>query len=422
MVGKRVLFIMYENNILEYIRNKIHLIKVKDILSFFLLIPAIPYAFYLRIKYGEIWIVREKEDQARDNGFAFFIKNCENDKDVQLVYVIKKESSDFSKLKQYAGHVIEFGSYRHWAYYLACKACISSVKRNAPSALANYVFRKTGIMTEKSYFLGHGITKDNAEWLHYKNTRFRMFFCGALPEYEYVKKTYEYPDGSVVFPGGLCRYDLLHDDSVTNNILVMPTWRIWLAPGDPRMRTIEGTDSFTDTSYFKHWKEFITSSELDDLLEENDLRVLFFPHPLLQDYIPLFNTSSKRIIIVDQNKEDLQVLINNSKMLITDFSSVYFDFIYQKKPILFFQFDYKQYRTNHYAEGWFNYDNNPFGGVADNLNDLIISLRKVVRDQFQVSAEYKENYKFLFPTCDSLNSKRAFEIIYSSLHDCKPSY
>ena len=411
---------MFEKTLFEYIHNKLHLLKFKEIFAFFLLIPAIPYAVFLKLKKGEIWLVREIEDQARDNGYAFFVNNFENDRGVDLYYVIEKQSQDYQKLNDYGDRIISFGSLRHWAFYLASTACVSSVKRSGPTALSGLVFRKLGIMNQKMFFLGHGITKDNADWLHYENTKFRMFCCGAYPEYEYVSKYYGYPEGYVVYTGGLCRYDFLHGEQTKGNtILIMPTWRMWLAPGDPRMKEIEHSTSFEESNYYKNWYSLLNNEELFDLLEKKDLYATFFLHPSLQKYVDCFSTPCQRITIANQESCDLQPLIRTSRMLVTDYSSVYFDFFYQKKPVVYFQFDADVYRANHYAEGWFHYENNPFAEVTRTVHDVVSEIKRNVDADYVVDGDYLTAHQVFFPIYDDNNSGRTFSEIWACVHSAE---
>ena len=57
---------------------------------------------------------------------------------------------------------------------------------------------------------------------------------------------------------------------------------------------------------------------------------------------------------VIKDKCNYQELILESSLLITDYSSIFFDFGYLKKPIIYTQFDYHEYRLEHFSEGYFN--------------------------------------------------------------------
>jgi len=62
---------------------------------------------------------------------------------------------------------------------------------------------------------------------------------------------------------------------------------------------------------------------------------------------------------------DYQELIKESSLLITDYSSIFFDFAYLKKPVIYTHFDYNEYRENHVPEGYFNYKNDGFGPICN---------------------------------------------------------
>ena len=72
-------------------------------------------------------------------------------------------------------------------------------------------------------------------------------------------------------------------------------------------------------------------------------------------------------------------MIKKSALLITDFSSVFFDFGYMKKPIIYYQFDNELFRSNHYKEGYFSYERDGFGPVATKENDLISYIKKLIK-------------------------------------------
>ena len=98
-------------------------------------------------------------------------------------------------------------------------------------------------------------------------------------------------------------------------------------------------------------------------------------------------------------------------MMITDYSSVFFDMVYMKKPILFYQFDKKDFRKFQYDKGYFDYDNNLFGVSKNTLNDLLGALDSIVKNNFTVSHEYLKEHQRIFKYYDSDNSKRVYEAL-----------
>ena len=109
----------------------------------------------------------------------------------------------------------------------------------------------------------------------------------------------------------------------------------------------------------------------------------------MQKYIDAFTIKSNNINIITL-KEDIQKYFNKCDLMITDYSSVAFDFAYLRKPIIYYQFDKEKFRKLQYAEGYFDYETMGFGDVI--VND----------------AE-RENSFFIYH--DKNNCKRVYEAI-----------
>ena len=63
------------SNIKKRLGPKLAILKISDILMLAYLPAAAICACWLRYKKRDIWLVCERKDEARDNGFAFF-KYC----------------------------------------------------------------------------------------------------------------------------------------------------------------------------------------------------------------------------------------------------------------------------------------------------------------------------------------------------------
>ena len=83
-----------------------------------------------------------------------------------------------------------------------------------------------------------------------------MFTVTTKKEYDYVCKEFGYPDG-VIQQLGLCRYDTLINESDGKYILIMPTWRQWIAHETTNSKKAENFKSFKETNYFKKWMELL---------------------------------------------------------------------------------------------------------------------------------------------------------------------
>ena len=378
-------------------------VKINDILSIFVMLLAIPEAIYLKYKRKNLWLICERGNEARDNGYWLFKYLRENYPQEDVVYAIKKECVDYKKVKD-LGEIIEYGGYKHWVYYLAAKKNISSQKGGKPNAAVCYLLEVYEILKNTRIYLKHGIIKDNMEWMHYKNTKISMIICGAKEEYEYVKKTYGYPEESVKYLG-LARFDNLHNLKINKGqILVMPTWREWIGHTSKKI-------NFLDTEYYKKWKEFLEDEEISKKLEEKKLNLIFYPHPNMQKYIDKFDVKNKKIKIASYLEYDMQELLKESEFLITDYSSIFMDFAYMRKPILYYQFDKQRYRKEQYQEGYFKYENNGFGPVCENIKELKKELFYYIERNFEIEKIYLKREIEFFNLYDNKNCERIYKEI-----------
>ena len=393
------------------LKKQIEMVKIKDFFSLFILILAIPIALIFKMLNHKkrVWLISESKDEARDNGYWLFKYLNENKIDVISIYAINYSSNDYKKVKD-LGRTVKYGSYMHWVYYLASNKNISSHKAGKPNAVICYVLEIILNIMNKSYFLQHGITVSDAKWLYYNNTKMKLFICGAKDEYDYILDKFGYPKENVAYTG-FARFDNLHNQIVNKKqILVMPTWREWIAEPTSQSNNFDDMTAFTTTEYYLYWSKFLNDSKLHQMLEEEDKELLFYPHRNMQKFLHEFETKCSKIKFVDSRTYDIQSALMDSALLITDYSSVFMDFAYMKKPILFYQFDYVKFRAAHYQEGYYNY-NDGLGACYNNCTDLINKLVEYCQHNFDLDEKYKKRIDNFFPLYDQENTRRIVELL-----------
>lgn len=395
---------------MKKIIDSIKYIQPKDLFSPFIFIFILPFSFVFKlinkIKKRELWLICESGDTARDNGYHLFKYIRENYPNDYCFYVIDKKCADYQKVKKY-GNIIQFKSLKHWLYYLSAGYNISSQKHGNPNQIFFYFIHVSMGLYKNRVFLQHGITKDMCDWLTYKNTKFKYFICGAKREYEYVSKEYGYPSGNVQYTG-LARFDNLHNFTVNKNeILVMPTWRNWLGR---ETNSVGQKVDFLETDYFKYWNSFLNDRDLQKYIEDNNIKILFYPHINMQKYLSYFKTNSKNIKILDLSTP-IQEVLKSSALLITDYSSVYMDFGYMRKEVLYYQFDLLEYRKKQYQEGYFNYDIDGFGPVIKDKKNLVEYIKKMHQNNFLPEEKYKQRMNSFFELNDKKNCERHYKLL-----------
>ena len=273
--------------------HELNYLKAEDFGQAFLFLFSLPAALvYKLFCKKEIWLVCEDRMEARDNGFCFFEFLNKEHPEIASYYAISPKSKDFSKV-QAVGKTVRYGSLKHWILYFAAKHNISSQKAGKPNAAVCYVLEVFGLVKSKAVFLQHGITVNKAEWLFYPNTKMRLFLCGAKPEFDYVKELFGYPEENVVYTG-FSRFDEYHRVKANSKqIVLMPSWREWIASKNEYSKEFEDTSDFTNTEYYQKYQALINDKDLIALLNERDLTLYFYPHRNMQKYIHLFSASSK---------------------------------------------------------------------------------------------------------------------------------
>lgn len=387
------------------IKKAMKFLKFKDIYNLFVCIFVFPFAIIAKIFIRDFWLICEDENEARDNGYWFFKWIKENRPKQKCAYAINKKSPDYAKVKG-LGKIIKYGSVSHWFWYLVADRNISSQKGGKPNAAVCYFFEVVLKMRKNNrVFLQHGITINKGGWLFYDNTRVRMFITAAKEEHEYILENFGYPEQNVKLLG-FSRFDQLYDVQFDKDlILVMPTWRNWLG----RESTDNKDMHFEDTLYFKTWNSFLNSEKLSAMLEKYDKRLLFYPHRNMQKFLSSFKVENDRIEIADWKKYDIQEVLKKAGLMITDYSSVFFDFAYMRKPVLFYQFDEAEFREKQYAEGYLDYHNTVLGEWCDKEDELLTKLESKISGELELLDEDKIKEFFLY--YDKENSLRIYNAI-----------
>jgi len=387
--------------------SRLKYVKLGDVLSVFLFLFAVIPSIIIKRIHLALWLICEDENEARDNGYWLYKHIKEKHPEIDAVYAINKKSPDYQKVK-ILGKVIQYGSLTHWIYYLAADKNISSQKGGKPNAALCYLLEIYGFLKNKRIFLQHGITINDTKWLHYEVTKVSLFICAAKPEYDYVKNHFKYPNENIKLLG-FCRYDNLNNGKVNRKqILIMPTWRGWLARPAGRSKEYDNIDDFTKTGYFRHWNALLNNAELGNYLAKDNLKVVFFPHRNMQKFIGNFGIKSSNIIIAGWREYDVQELLNESAFLITDYSSISMDFAYMKKPLMYYQFDQEEFRTGQYGEGYFSYRNSGFGEVVTKEHELVSLIGQYIKNGFEMKNEYISRVSDFFCFTDRNNCERNF--------------
>jgi len=385
--------------------SKKRIIEIFNILDFkqvldIILFPIIALISLLAKPFcKDIWIVAENPNEACDNGYIFFKYLRENRKDINAYYVIKHRSKDYKKIES-LGNIIKYRSLKHWVYYLNASKIIVTQKYANPSAALFYILHIKNILKTPRIFLQHGVMVNDCKMFYYNRTNFRLFICGARTEYEYIKNYYGYPTENVKYTG-LARFDNLDlsEDKRGNIILIAPTWRKWI-------RNQKSFDLFMQNYY-----KLLDNKELIKYLEKRNIQLKVVLHKNMKKFKINKNTLSKNITINHNEEVDIQNLLNNVDLLITDYSSLFMDIAYRKRPIIYYQFDKKEYTQKQLPEGYFLYERDGFGEVLVDSKLIIDKIKNYLENDLKIEEIYLTRMNEFFERKDKNNCKRILEEI-----------
>lgn len=342
-------------------------------------------------KYRNVWLISERGNDARDNGYVFFKYIKKTHPEINAFYVINKDSADFNKVDK-LGSIVILGSLLHYSLIAVAQVKISTHDMGyTPDMVIYHWINKLNLIPGKKVLLQHGVMVDDIEWYHKSQCNVDLFITSAQKERNYIIEHFAQPV-NIVKLLGLCRYDELNDVQSKNQILLMPTWRKYL--------TNKSNLYFEKSGYFKSFQELLEAEELIELLEREDYTLVFYPHIEMQRYINIFQTKSQRIRIASFDTDDVQTLLKESKILITDFSSVFFDMFYMNRDIIFYHFDRMTFEKEHYKKGWVEYSQ--FGQVANSKNEVILFVEKSIKNK---DKDMKSEF---FKYHDTKNCERTF--------------
>lgn len=157
---------------------------------------------------------------------------------------------------------------------------------------------------------------------------------------------------------------------------------------------------------FLSYKQF---KSLDSFLENHEMNLFIKLHPMdslnNDESLLLINRHCKNIRIATNNngmlKDNMYVILPSSYALITDYSSIYFDYLLLEKPIGLINYDKEEYKQNRgfigeVASQMDGFIINNYGTLCDFISSLtdeneIRVLKKIAKQQRKVFQTYDES-------------------------------
>ena len=203
----------------------------------------------------------------------------------------------------------------------ALNSCVRSWLKELPDC--SYVFLQHGVF----YTWFTSVVAKTLSLFNFTNVaseREREFILERTP------KEIELTNDNFII-AGLPRWDLLEDlsraDQSANVIFVMLTWRMSLGLGVDRLER---------SAYYHRLKDFLSADNVKRLADLG-VRIVLAPHHHLANKVKDLDFGLPVEIAPPEN---VSYWIRHAKMLVTDFSSVSIDFLFQGKPTVYWMLDH----------------------------------------------------------------------------------
>ncbi len=381
---------------------------------------------WARQKFARAWVFIDRDIDADDNAEHLYRWVRKYHPEINAWFMLEKNVTDWSRLEAEGFRLMPPGLQRKMLI-LNCQNIISSHSDYEFGGFDPKYYSE--FMTWRFSFVPHGISKDDVS--HWLGRRcFDLFFTTSPQEYESIVSDdtpYAYTNREVKLTGfprqdKLLELSLASCQTTPDVILIMPTWRGSLV--DDRfssMTKIQQIDHLCESKYFRYWREFVQSSRLLDLASKYKKRVIFMAHPNCVNYIEAFNIPTYISIATKANTRMLP-LINDSLLLVTDYTSVAFEMANLRRLVLYYQFDKIEFYSgaHNWREGYFDYVRDGFGPISHTCDELLSNIEKYLESDNHIDETYLRRMIRAMPDRNGEVCRNVFEIISTAANLERP--
>lgn len=209
------------------------------------------------------------------------------------------------------------------------------------------------------------------------------FNCASQYEYELKLNKWKIPEKKLILTGfpRFDRYPPNQPSKEVKNILMMMTWREWLFDLTK--------EEFIESPYFKNTTGLLKHQGIQQLLTDHNLHLNIALHPFMKKFESYFTgltDNEHGIKFLDFNQETIEYSIDHNDMLLTDITSVSWDFLYLNKPIIFYMFDQQEYLEKRGT--YLNLDSDLYGYKADSIDHVYEYLKKIIEEKITYNEWY----------------------------------
>jgi CDP-glycerol glycerophosphotransferase len=356
-----------------------------------------------------IWLFSESPAQAQENGYELYLWVKENAPEVDSYYILERSSPVIKKFSNDSNLLI-LGSFKQCLMMFEADRIISTHGLwQVPDELGILKKITRNNLKAKKVMLNHGVgfLKNGSKYYHKNNFLLNDLILTLSKKHSHIfTSLYGYKDSDLKITG-YPRFDNMissvENSPWKNTITLMPTFR------DGMKNSIS---EFKETGLFKHIELILTDPTINELLIQSGSHLAIYLHQNIQECSDSFMThESEHVKIIRQGDYSVTEILKFSKLLITDYSSVFFDFVYMGKPFISYQFDRESFLAARHEKPMLDIQNDLPGVVVDTHDELVRELSKYINNEFTLEDSYKQQAAEFFEYQDTNNRYRAYQAI-----------
>lgn len=349
--------------------------------------------FVKNIKNNEesFYLFNDRQNKADDNAEALY-RYYQQNSDKQIYFAVEKNSNSWRRLEMENFNLIEFGSYNHKLKYLQATKIISShaARRIYDPFYPSKEF--INLENRKFVFLQHGIVMGKHHgFLDRVNNQIDLVITSTKQEKEIFKDFSGFDNIEIA---GLSRYDnyQLAESDKREYIVYAPSWNVLYK------------DNLEDSIYAKEIKKVINSKLITNVLRQNELKLYVVMHPeFINMNIGISN--SEYVEVLGHGNFLYSDILKNTVGLITDYSSLLFDVLYQRKFVI----EHQPYQLHHENSELTGYQQSLYKSYdITQLEKILICLSK---NNFKLDNNRQQVINGFFAYDDNMNCQRNYDAI-----------
>lgn len=348
------------------------------------------------------------------NGLQQMLHDDRQDDDVSRVYISVDPDSTIKGNPSLAGRCLRAGSMQHAAACMVAERILTSfIDQESFQPLSQNQFDEVGDLLnprQTVVYLQHGVLHaDLSHYIPYDRRAIDFAVVSTTLEEETMPAKYNYPQQSLI-PCGMPRFDRLTSGRQERRILFAPSWRKYLTPIDDSNKEPEKwrDDQFASSALFTGIQEFIKLLKEKRTLEKCGYVLDIKLHPNFKHYEHLLEVDDERI-----NLKRGEINEDSYEIVISDFSSYVYDFLYAGAGLVYFMPDMLEFKAglNHYRKINVPFDDGfgPLCLTAEELCGWICRMVDPSPEDEETINLYRKKAQRLFLHTDGRNSDRLYE-------------